>query len=67
MNNKGLPRRTVIELIKKNLKEDLTYNSGRIFGSMCSIPNDFAKRIYIQSMEKNLGDAGLHFSQIVNH
>ncbi|MCP8307660.1 MAG: tyrosine decarboxylase MfnA [archaeon] len=59
MNYKGLEKYTVLRLIKDYLKEDLTYNSGRIFGSMCTSPHSFAKKIFIKAIEKNLGDAGL--------
>ena len=59
MNYKGLARDNVLRLLEEYLKEDLTYSSGRILGSMCTSPNPFAKRIFIKAIEKNLGDAGL--------
>jgi tyrosine decarboxylase/aspartate 1-decarboxylase len=46
-------------LLKDYLKEDLTYDSGRILGSMCTSPHSFAKGVFIKNIEKNLGDAGL--------
>ncbi|MCP8317653.1 MAG: tyrosine decarboxylase MfnA [archaeon] len=49
----------VLRLLKDYLKDDLTYSSGRILGSMCTSPHPFAKRIFIKTIEKNLGDAGL--------
>lgn len=59
MDTNGLPRKYVLKLLKNHLKEDLTYDSGKILGSMCSAPLDFAKKIYIDTIEKNLGDSGL--------
>ncbi|MGQ9468459.1 MAG: tyrosine decarboxylase MfnA [Nitrososphaerales archaeon] len=59
MNYKGLAKNTVFRLLKEYLKEDLTYSSGRILGSMCTSPHSFAKRVFIKAIEKNLGDAGL--------
>jgi len=59
MNYKGLAKDNVLRLLKDYLREDLTYSSGRILGSMCTSPHPFAKRIFIKTIEKNLGDAGL--------
>lgn len=41
------------------LGEDLTYESGRILGSMCTKPHSFAAQVYRKYIEKNLGDPGL--------
>ncbi|MEM3768714.1 MAG: tyrosine decarboxylase MfnA [Nitrososphaerales archaeon] len=59
MNYEGLSKSDVLRLLKEYLKDDLTYKSGRILGSMCTSPHSFAKRIFIKAIEKNLGDAGL--------
>jgi tyrosine decarboxylase/aspartate 1-decarboxylase len=59
MNEKGLPQSSVLEQLKSKLKEDFTYESGKILGSMCTKPHEFARRIYIKYLEKNLGDPGL--------
>ena len=59
MDYKGLIKDTVLGLLKDYLKEDFTYDSGRILGSMCTSPHSFAKRVFIKAIEKNLGDAGL--------
>jgi len=59
MNYKGLAKDNVLRLLKEYLRDDLTYGSGRILGSMCTSPHSFAKKIFIKAIEKNLGDAGL--------
>lgn len=59
MQEKGLPQKIVLEEFQSRLREDLTYNSGKILGSMCNEPHTFAKKVYIRSLEKNLGDPGL--------
>ncbi|MGB9659211.1 MAG: tyrosine decarboxylase MfnA [Nitrososphaerales archaeon] len=59
MNYEGLSKKNVLRLLKEYLKEDFTYGSGRILGSMCTSPHSFAKRIFIKAIDKNLGDAGL--------
>jgi tyrosine decarboxylase/aspartate 1-decarboxylase len=59
MNKKGLPRSLVLEQLKSKLKGDFTYESGKILGSMCTKPHEFAKQIYLKYLEKNLGDPGL--------
>jgi tyrosine decarboxylase/aspartate 1-decarboxylase len=59
MHEKGLPRNLVLQQLKTKLKEDFTYGSGKILGSMCTKPHAFAKQIYMKCLEKNLGDPGL--------
>ncbi len=56
---KGLPEKTVLKELESKLKDDLTYDSGRIMGSMCTSPHEFAKQVYMKFLEKNLGDPGL--------
>ena len=59
MFEKGLPRKAVLGKLESELKEDFTYNSGRILGSMCTSPHQFARQVYMKCLEKNLGDPGL--------
>ena len=59
MKEKGLPKSLVLQQLKSKLKEDFTYDSGKILGSMCTKPHAFAKQIYMKCLEKNLGDPGL--------
>lgn len=49
----------VIQELKTRLQEDFTYTSGKIIASMCTKPHSFAKHVYAQYLEKNLGDPGL--------
>ncbi|MFX1287112.1 MAG: tyrosine decarboxylase MfnA [Promethearchaeota archaeon] len=59
MEDEGLEKREILNLLEKKLKRDFTYNSGSILGSMCTEPLDFAKEIYLKYISKNLGDPGL--------
>ena len=59
MQNKGIEKQKILELLEKKLKKDLSYDSGSILGSMCSEPLNFAKEIHNKYISKNLGDPGL--------
>jgi tyrosine decarboxylase/aspartate 1-decarboxylase len=56
---KGSPKKTILRTLESRLSRDLTYDSGRIIGSMCTRPHPFGKKVYASFLEKNLGDAGL--------
>lgn len=55
----GQSEKFVLDVLKSRLKNDLTYGSGKILGAMTTPANPFAKYVYAQYLEKNLGDAGL--------
>lgn len=59
MQEEGLRKQEILELLEKKLKEDYTYESGSILGSMCTEPFDLGKEIYNKYVSKNLGDPGL--------
>lgn len=59
LQEKGIPRNAVLRELKTRLGKDFTYDSGRILGSMCTSPHAFARQVYAQFFEKNLGDPGL--------
>ena len=48
-----------MRMVERRLGRDLTYDSGRIIGSMCTSPHSFGRQVYARFLEKNLGDAGL--------
>jgi tyrosine decarboxylase/aspartate 1-decarboxylase len=56
---KGVPQRMVLKKLESRLKQDFTYKSGRIIGSMCNDPHPLARKVYARFSEKNLGDSGL--------
>ncbi|MDG6222953.1 MAG: tyrosine decarboxylase MfnA [Candidatus Bathyarchaeota archaeon] len=56
---KGLPKDAVLQKLETKLQRDLTYSCGKILGSMCTQPSSFAKQVYLQYLETNLGDPGL--------
>lgn len=59
MKEKGLSARSVLKGVESRLRRDLTFESGRILGSMCTSPHQLAQQVYVKCMEKNLGDPGL--------
>ncbi|MFX0099533.1 MAG: tyrosine decarboxylase MfnA [Candidatus Hodarchaeota archaeon] len=59
LSEKGLPESEIIASLKKVVKKDEQYHTGRILGSMCTYPHEFAKKVACMFPEKNLGDPGL--------
>ena len=59
MQDKGMSKDIVLNSLEQRLKKDLTYESGRILGSMCTVPADFALEVFTKYSYKNLGDPGL--------
>lgn len=56
---KPFPKAKINRILKKELRRDLSFRSGKIIGSMCSDPPAFCARIFRRYIEKNLGDPGL--------
>jgi len=59
MDKKGITRREISEKLKEFKREDMTYKSGRILGSMCTCPHEIGLEAYYMFLESNLGDSGL--------
>ncbi|MEM3526432.1 MAG: tyrosine decarboxylase MfnA, partial [Candidatus Jordarchaeaceae archaeon] len=59
MEQKGVSKEKILEELSERLSKDLTYESGKILGSMCTAPHELAKLITTLYLEKNLGDPGL--------
>lgn len=59
MQEKGEDRKTVLDELKRALKEDQRYDEGRILCSMCTAPNALAKKAHEMFLNSNLGDPGL--------
>ncbi|MHA1606684.1 MAG: tyrosine decarboxylase MfnA [Candidatus Freyarchaeota archaeon] len=59
MEEKGVEVEKVLEELESRLSLDMDYRSGRILGSMCTIPHPLARKIVSKYLEKNLGDPGL--------
>jgi tyrosine decarboxylase/aspartate 1-decarboxylase len=64
MQEEGLPKNVILKELNRRLKGDFSYASGRILGSMCTQPHSFAKQVYIEHLEKNLGDPGLFLATV---
>ena len=59
MRNHGLSQKDVNDKLTRIIKKDTNFNSGKIFGSMCTTPHSFSQKIYSKYLEKNIGDPGL--------
>ena len=49
----------ILEELAEIQKMDCKYEDGRILGSMCTEPHPFAKEVFCQFLDSNLGDPGL--------
>lgn len=56
----GMDEREVLEELEERIKDDLSFESGKILGSMCTYPHPLARKIVMKYMDRNLGDPGLH-------
>lgn len=59
MDEKGITKDKVFELLRNYKKRDMTHRSGRILGSMCTCPHEVGFKAYTMFIESNLGDPGL--------
>ncbi|MEM0466789.1 MAG: tyrosine decarboxylase MfnA [Candidatus Thermoplasmatota archaeon] len=49
----------VLQQLKQYQHKELSFSSGRILGSMCTMPHPIAKKAYLMFLETNLGDPDL--------
>ncbi|MGA1793793.1 MAG: tyrosine decarboxylase MfnA [Thermoplasmatota archaeon] len=59
MEKKGLTRSDVEALLEQYENMNVGFDSGRIFGSMCTSPHPFALQVHGRFHESNLGNPGL--------
>jgi tyrosine decarboxylase/aspartate 1-decarboxylase len=59
MQEKGISEEEILKRLSEARGRDWKYSDGKIMGSMCTSPHPFAKRVYEQFLDTNLGDAGL--------
>ncbi len=59
MEDKGIPKEQIYQMLRKYKEKDLTHRSGRILGSMCTCPHPVGIKAYTMFLESNLGDPGL--------
>lgn len=59
MEDKGIPKEQIYQMLRKYKEKDLTHRSGRILGSMCTCPHPVGVKAYAMFLESNLGDPGL--------
>ncbi|MBN1281326.1 MAG: tyrosine decarboxylase MfnA [Candidatus Thermoplasmatota archaeon] len=51
--------REIFEELSQLKQKDFNFSSGRILGSMCTVPHPIAREAYIRFLETNLGDPEL--------
>ncbi len=56
----GAEEEEVLKELRRKTADDLTFDSGRILGSMCTHPHPLAVKIIEEFIDRNLGDPGLH-------
>lgn len=59
MQDKGSPENSVLKELESRLRNDFTFGSGRIIGSMCTSPHPLGRKVYTRFLDRNLGDSGL--------
>lgn len=52
-------RQKILTELKQYQQRDFSFSSGRILGSMCTVPHPIARETYMQFLETNLGDPEL--------
>jgi tyrosine decarboxylase/aspartate 1-decarboxylase len=60
VQEKGWSRKEVLEGLRKARKQDFSFESSEILGSMCTAPHEIAATAHARFLETNLGDPG-HF------
>ena len=53
------PEEAVLADLERRIATDWTFSSGRVLGSMCSVPHPVAARAFERVLEANIGDEGL--------
>lgn len=56
----GKKKKEILSIIDNIKKEDTSFSSGKIFGSMCTQSLELGKEIHSQFLESNLGNPGLY-------
>jgi tyrosine decarboxylase/aspartate 1-decarboxylase len=54
-----VPEEAVLADLERRLATDWTFSSGRVLGSMCSVPHPVAAHAFERVLEANIGDEGL--------
>ncbi|ASI99979.1 tyrosine decarboxylase MfnA [Thermococcus gorgonarius] len=57
---RGASEEEVLRELEEKTSVDLTFDSGKILGSMCTYPHPFAVKVVMKYIDRNLGDPGLH-------
>ncbi len=57
---RGADESEVLAELERKTRKDLTFDSGKILGSMCTYPHPLAREILARYIDRNLGDPGLH-------
>ncbi|MFW3146888.1 MAG: tyrosine decarboxylase MfnA [Thermoplasmatota archaeon] len=60
MDEKGMDKTHLKELLERYDSMNVSFGSGRVFGSMCTSPHPFATEVHSKFRESNLGNPGLY-------
>ena len=60
MDELGLSREKVLELLERAYDQDHHFDEGRVLASMCTKPHELAIEAHIKFIETNLGNPGLY-------
>ena len=52
-------REVILNELDELHRKDLKYSDGKILGSMCTQAHSFAKEVFYDFLDSNLGDPGL--------
>ena len=59
MDDKPADKQVILKELEEIHSLDHDYADGRILGSMCTEAHPFAKKVYCEFLDTNLGDPGL--------
>lgn len=59
MDNEAIKKEKILEKLAEFKNRDSDYSDGKILGSMCTHADPFAKEVFYDFLDSNLGDPGL--------
>lgn len=59
MDNEPIKKEEILEKLSEFKNQDSDYSDGKILGSMCTHSDPFAKEVFYDFLDSNLGDTGL--------
>lgn len=59
MDESGIKEKEILRILREALKKDTAFSSGKVLSSMCTKPQEIAKKAYWLFIESNLGDKSI--------